>query len=155
MIDRSSRTALSESARALAAGLVTNSEFEKRIPRSSDPAIEQIYEKGLWPLYDDIREHRCIGKDRLEPASREFVARCVLFLSTDLPDRWQVRTELQELARNLLKAVTLGRSGRDPIRECGGDLDVWPFWSVAEVEAAKRNPRFLAGHDNQLPRVEA
>jgi len=47
MIDRSSRNQLAELIRALCAGLISNDQFEDRLPRSSeDPAIYEVFFNG-------------------------------------------------------------------------------------------------------------
>lgn len=46
MIDRTARNKLAELLRSLAAGLITNDEFEKSIPESNDKAINEVFFNG-------------------------------------------------------------------------------------------------------------
>jgi hypothetical protein len=87
MIDRSSRSAASELLRHLVAGQITNADFEERFPRSSDLAVREMWASG-WLLYDDNRTYRLVGSERLQPADRKVIARCVLFLQTELCYAW-------------------------------------------------------------------
>ena len=91
MVDRSSRRQLAALLRQLAAGRMTNDEFERREPlESADPAIQAICSDGAWFLYDDLHEHRLIGKYRLDGRLRSDVARWVLFLETDIEYQWPI-----------------------------------------------------------------
>jgi hypothetical protein len=86
MIDRAGRDRLAECIHQLAAGVVTNQEFEDKGEfKSADEAIRAVFWRGPWALYDDFRNYRLRGKHRLSPAVREEAARWVLFLKSDLP----------------------------------------------------------------------
>ena len=82
MVDIDARRRLSDALRALVAGLVTNDEFEARLPdlRSADRAIGALFHHGAWFLYSDLSEHRLTGRHALSPQARRDVARWVLFL---------------------------------------------------------------------------
>lgn len=143
-MDSPARSKLAEAARALVAGRITNDQFDERVPRSVDPAIREIHEKGFWPLYDDLRVHRLVGPCRLDSEQREFAARCVMFLKSGLPYRWLVTSPWRLLLGNLL---TLGLYGRSVQRRAleAGDLTVWPFVSQSEYHHALRSPAYLRG----------
>jgi hypothetical protein len=69
-IDVESRKKLAQLLRGFAAGLMTNDEFEARLPRLNDVASRQVFAEGAWTLYDDLHEHRLTGKWRLDRATR-------------------------------------------------------------------------------------
>ena len=89
MIDRESRTQLSELIRHLVAGRMTNDEFENRLSlRSADPTVCEVFLSGAWCLYSDLWEYRLTGKYRLPKQARREAARWILFLTTDLEYEW-------------------------------------------------------------------
>jgi len=148
MVDRVSRRELAELLRQLAAGHLTNDEFERRAPRqSADPAIQAICRDGAWFLYDDLHEHRLVGKDRLDERVRSDVARWVLFLETDVEYQWPISPLPWRLALAVASLATLGvlavimrwRNRRDP------DSAVWPFRTVAAYQSALKSPPYLNG----------
>jgi hypothetical protein len=48
MIDTHARTRFAGLIRQLVAGLVTNDQFEDRLPQSDDPAVHEVYFAGVW-----------------------------------------------------------------------------------------------------------
>ena len=50
-IDHTARLQFAALARRLAAGAITNDQFEKERPGSKEAALHNIYFVGLWPLY--------------------------------------------------------------------------------------------------------
>jgi hypothetical protein len=148
MIDRESRARLTELMRQLAAGLITNDQFERSVPRrSADSAIRAIYENGTWFLYDDLHEHRLTGKYRLKAKGRREVARWVLFLQTDLEYEWLQLGRLASLVLLLLSLVTLGLAGMlyRSWQRRKGDFHVWPFIRESDFDKARKQPNYLAG----------
>lgn len=146
MIDRSARNQLAEALRVLAAGLVSNDEFEdSRLPHSHDVAIREIFSRGAWMLYSDNREYRLTGKNKLDAATKSEVARWVLFLKTDLQYQWPVYSRLHMLGMLLANIMTLGMANRIFISRFAayGDADVWPFIRKADYEAALHSPPYL------------
>ena len=148
MVDRVARRELAELLRQLTAGHITNDEFERRAPRpSADPAIQAICRDGAWFLYDDLHEHRLVGKYRVDGRVRSDVARWVLFLETDIEYQWPIPPVPWRLVLVATSLATLGllavimrwRNRRDP------DSAVWPFRTVAAYESALRRPPYLNG----------
>src|SRR5689334_15643261 len=91
MIDRAGRDALAVQLRRLASGRMTNAEFDSvRLDRAKDEALVAIGDAG-WSLYDDVFVYRLRGRRALKPETLEAVARCILFLDTDLPYEWPPR----------------------------------------------------------------
>ena len=152
MIDRDGRNRLAESIRHLAAGVLTNLEFEDRADfHSADNAIQAVFWGGPWLLYDDFRTYRLRGRHRLDPRVRKAAARWVLFLKTDLPYEWPVvRMGLLVMLRVFVNLVTLGLVARRAQRsfERCGDISVWPFLRRRDYETALANPPYLNGPPN-------
>jgi hypothetical protein len=148
VIDNEARRHLAALARRLAAGGITNEQFEDRQRRSKEHALHDIYFYGLWPLYDDFVEHKLVGKWALTPEGRTWVARIVLFLHSGLPYQYPRVTGLSQIPVMLLSLVTLGWFGRYWRRRQwrNGDESVWPFFSRGEYEVALQNPPFLRGN---------
>ena len=153
VVDREARNRLAEGIRHLAAGVITNWEFEDRsISYSTDPAIRAVYSSGAWFLYHDIMRYRLRGRYRLSPAVRREAARWVLFLKTDLPYEWPlVRPNLLAMVAWLVgNLLTLGLIARVAQRrfEQQGEFRVWPFIRRSDYEAAVAAPPFLKGPSN-------
>src|SRR5688572_24364031 len=92
MPDKWNREKLAEAPRHLATGQISNDEYEERTElRSSDIAVREIW-RAAWGLYSDVRTHRLTGKDALTADTKEAVARCILFLHSDLPWEWPTRS---------------------------------------------------------------
>src|SRR5690606_5204388 len=138
MIDSSARSQLAEAARALVAGRITNDEFERRVPSSTDPAIREIFDKGFWPQYGDLTEHLLVGDEKWVGEKREFAIRCILFLKSNLPYSWPAHSRLDTFWHFLANIVTLGTFGRLARQrlEAIGDTDAWPFRTQTEYLAA-------------------
>lgn len=146
-IDHVARKQLATLARRLAAGSITNEQFEESLPGSRDAALHDIYFNALWPLYDDFEEHKLVGRWALTREQRTCVARIVLFLQSGLPYRYPRITGIAQLPVILLSLASLGRFGRYWRRHQWRDADIslWPFHSRGEYEAALQRPAFLNG----------
>jgi hypothetical protein len=109
VIDRVGRSRLALQLRRLASGRLTNAEFDSvRLDSSQDEALVALGDAG-WSLYDDSLVYRLRGRRALAPDTLEAVARCVLFLDSDLPYEWPpLRATLPRLLATL---ITFGASG--------------------------------------------
>lgn len=143
--------------RALAAGLITNSEFENsRLPFSKkDAAIREVFSKGAWMLYSDLHEYQLATNNKLDTAAKTEIARWILFLKTELPYEWPVNSGLQSIGMLLANLLTLGFAQRFFVRRyCAhGDIGVWPFIRKSDYEAALKNPPYLQ-HLTTAPELE-
>src|SRR5271170_4935429 len=88
MTDKSARTKFAELIRQLAAGLITNDQFEDRLPQNVDHAIHEVYFNGVWGLYSDLYEYRLVGKHSVPKEARRVLGRFILFLKSDLEYKW-------------------------------------------------------------------
>ena len=149
MVDRNARDQMVLLLRRLATGRITNDEFEEHLPISrADPAVDEIYHRGVWGLYSDLHEHRLVGRQRLSRSERREIARFVLFLKSDLEYEWPGRHLWKELLWMLAGLLTLGLAGRLYWRRLGrrGDVSVWPFVRQEDFERAMRHPCYLVSH---------
>lgn len=151
LLDHRARKNLATLARRLAVGSITNEQFEEKRPSSHEAALHDIYVHGLWPLYDDLVEHKLVGHWALTHEGRTRVARIVLFLHSDLPYRYPRLTGIEQLPVVFLSLATLGWFGKYWRRRQwrGSDDSVWPFFSRSEYEAALQHPAFLNGTAQQ------
>ena len=149
MIDAIARTQLAEAIRALASGVITNDEFETRVPRGSlDPAVQEIFLSGPWQLYSDLRTHKLSGQHRLPDLARPEVSRWVLFLKSSRPYDWPRYAGPQGLLWLISSLLTFGLFGIIRRRRLAhhGDLSVWPFIHRKHFEAAlAARPPYLGG----------
>jgi len=149
MIDRKARDILAENYRHLITGQITNDEFEDRLKFSKDIAIDEIYYRGAWPLYDDLHEHKLTGEWAITEEGKPIAARFILFLKTDLEYEWARRTGAKAFLWVLLGVFTLGIVTiiRKITAATGekGDKDVWPFYRRADYDAALEEPPYLRG----------
>ena len=148
MIDVQARSKFAEASRSLVAGLITNYQFDDRIPRSSDPAIREIYNKAFWLMYCDLRQYRLKGRDRPSPQVREVAARCILFLKSRFPYGWPVLSRPAAVLLVIANLLTLGIAGRIYSHRAtrGRDISCWPFLSSEQYSAALRAPAYLSGN---------
>jgi hypothetical protein len=146
-MDTTARSNLAEAVRALVAGRITNDEFEDRVPRSADPAVDAVFLTGIWPLYSDLYRHRLVGSHKLSPDARRLAARCVLFLKSRQPYAWPLLGGLATIGVALLNLLTIGIFGAYVRQQFAshGDIEVWPFHSRSEYVRACLSPPYLHG----------
>jgi hypothetical protein len=151
MIDRESRTQLAELIRHLAAGRITNDEFEDRLSlQSADPAVWGVFSCGAWCLYSDLWQYRLTGKSRLPKEARREVARWILFLKTDLEYEWPRLGRFRNLlllVGNLFTIGLLSVAYRKYFRRFG-DWDVWPFLRRSDTSWLSNNRLTLPAPSN-------
>ena len=137
--------------RAFAAGKLTNDEYEERYSailaehekdKLKDRALHAVWE-AMWFCYtdSDIEIHRLEGAHALNPAGKKALARCILFLQTNLPYEWKRDSILPPLEEMALGLLTLGWWNRRQKKEVGNWDDVWPFRRIEDFEKAKLEPR--------------
>jgi hypothetical protein len=148
MVDREARAETVLLLRRLVAGRITNYELEAALPASRvDPAIGEVFYRGIWGLYSDLHEHRLTGRCRLPRSARREVARLILFLKSDLEYEWPRHKGWEELLWLAAGLLTLGLAGRFYLRRFGrwGDVGVWPFLRQEDFERALRHPCYFVG----------
>lgn len=144
MIDRQGRTELALALRRLASGRIITGEFDAvRLDVSEDPALVAIGDAG-WGLYDDFLDYKLRGRRALNKEQLESVARCVLFLDSDLPYEWSPRRP--SFTSFILSLVTLGSWSRAHWKrwQAQGPHEIWPFMRHADFERANAEPKRFA-----------
>lgn len=134
--------------RRLVAGRITNDEFEAGLPLGSpDPAVLEVFHRGVWGFYSDLSEHRLVGRRRLSGSERRDAARYILFLKSDHEYEWPRRQVWKDLVWMLVGLLTLGLAGRLYWAWLGrhGETSVWPFVRREDFEQAVRHPCYLTG----------
>lgn len=150
MVDIHARRRLASGLHRLAAGRITNVDFERTYAadagRSKDAAVRHVYE-AAWTTYSDLETHRLTGAYRLKRSARRDVARCILFLRSRRPYEWPAPSRWANLAWLPVHLATLGVSSR--VRrnrwQRSGEFSVWPFWRWSDYRAALRRPVYLNG----------
>lgn len=153
MIDEQARSKLAEASRWLISGLITNYQFDDRVlddPQllaSRDPAVREIYSRGFWLMYDDMRQYRLRDRYRLSPQARCVATRCVLFLKSGASYDWPVLSRPARFVLAILNLVTLGLAGLAYSAHArrGRDITYWPFTSRAQYNLALQSPVYLSG----------
>lgn len=158
MIDRDARNQMAELLRHFAAGQIINCDWDEaawQLAKSNDPALHAVF-VAVWGLYDDLREHTLSGKDALTEKTRRNVARCVLFLQSDVEyplSRLRASWEKVKFAlwpvqwffhglHKLLAAIRIW-----PEKDTGRDYrEWWPFSNQTEYEEALKHPKLLCGN---------
>jgi hypothetical protein len=140
MINRKARDSAVELIRKLISGHITNDEFEDGYSSISndDSVIDEIYHYGTWYLYDDLKEHKLVGKYKLTDKTKSELAVWILFLKTDLEYEWP--HGLKKMCLDFIDLCTIGFSRRiRRIYRLSGDDSVWPFYRKTDFERAKAN----------------
>lgn len=147
--ERTRRDAVISLIRAFAAKKLTNDEFEERYDAVLDSRpVRQWEDKALWAvktavwfLYDDLSTHRLEGKHALSKEQKGSLARCILFLQTDLRYEWKTHSFIS-LRVLFLNLITLGQWNRFGV-ELGEAIDweIWPFRRSADFAEAKKDPK--------------
>lgn len=143
MIGRDARDILAENIRHLVSGVISNDEFEDRVPwKSIDPAVREITLGGPWHLYSDIHAYRLKDEYRVSDAQQTEAARWILFLKSELPYEWPQANRFVDLLWGPLIVLTLGYISRLRRHTFAkhGDISVWPFLRVADFERATASP---------------
>jgi hypothetical protein len=136
MVNREYRDRFAEVLRHLVSGVTSNDQFEDAGWHlgAKDPALWEIFHLAAWPLYDDMYEHKLQGRYALTLGAKKDLARCILFLKTDLEYEWPNRTGWKSLFRFCRK---------HPWETCGGDRSVWPFFRRADFALAKKRHPYM------------
>ena len=184
MVDTERRKKLAFHLRHLSVGLITNDDFESNLmddvtngwlpeqyyrakeAKVDDPIIQPTLEL-CWGLYDDTRQHKLKGSDKLPDQSLKVIARCILFLQTDREYEWpyfDTNSPLFKfsLGEIILSILTLGQYYRVKRKEKEeaflefqklGNFDIWPFLKMDSYEAQLKKQPFLNGQRNEFTKA--
>ncbi len=141
------RRSLAQLGRRLAAGRVTNDQFEDAA-MCAGPATRACYFEYFWFLYSDLREHTL----SLSREQKREVARVLLFLYSGQAYQWPARSLRLRVIARWLDCVTLGFSRRYTrgaqerrLRSRGYDPAFWPFKNAGTFAQARKHPPLLCG----------
>lgn len=175
MVDKERRKKLAFHMRQLSVGIISNDGFENNITeevtdgwlpeqyhrsknaKTDDPVIIPILEL-CWGLYDDTRNHKLRKSDQLSPDALHTIARCILFLHSDLEYEWlYFDTKSPVFSFSfidlLLILLTMGANFRAKRRAQAkayeeykklGDYDFWPFYRQSDYQYQLTRPPYLA-----------
>lgn len=178
VIDINRRKKLAIHLRHLSAGLLSNDDFEINVmdditngwlpeqyyrskeATSGDKIILPMLEL-CWGLYDDTRNHKLTGRNKLDEKGLKVIRRCILFLHSDREYEWPYFETCNplfkfSLAELILAILSLGQYYRDKRKEQHvafeefqklGNFDIWPFFKQEDYEDQLKCPPFLIGRD--------
>lgn len=181
MADRERRRKLAFHLRHLSVGLISNDDFESNLmddvtngwlpeqyyrakeAKFDDPIIQPMLEL-CWGLYDDTRNHKLKGSDKLSDESLAIIARCILFLHSDQEYKWPYFDTNNPLLKFSFKEVvlsilTLGQYYRDKRKEQHqsyiefqklGNFDIWPFMTENDYQIQLTKQPFFSGKSTEL-----
>lgn len=143
MIDRTSRDKLAETLRQYVSGRVTNDTLDDLKINNKDHGVEAIKEAS-WFLYDDLYEHKAVGKNRIEKENRNEVSKWIIFLQSDEEYLWP----RPSIFDKTLLILTFGLYNHQ--NKYDGDKEAWPFYKTDTLKNALQNPKLFAGnaHNN-------
>lgn len=157
MIDREKRDHLAHRLRLLAAGQITNDEFEDSLNlESKDTGIWRIFNDGAWTLYSDLHEYKLVGRDRLTKEVKRNVSRVILFLKSDREFEWKNSPWYVELLIGLLGIPTFGLIPRIFYKSTWakqGDVSVWPYIRKSDFDEDLSKRPFLCGSSSSISGV--
>jgi len=174
MVDIERRRKLALHLRHLSVGLISNDDFEDNLmddvtngwlpeqyykskeAKFDDKIIQPMLEL-CWGLYDDTRNHRLRGSDKLPEQSLKVIARCILFLRGDKEYEWpyfDTNNPLFKfsLGEVILTILSLGQYYRDVKKHQEkafeefqklGNFEIWPFITQNDYNEQLKLPPFL------------
>lgn len=174
MVDIERRRKLALHLRHLSIGVISNDDFEESLMNDVtngwlpeqyykseeakfDDKIVQPMLELCWGLYDDNRNHKLRGSDKLPEQSLKIIARCVLFLHADKEYEWPYFDTKSPLVKFSLGEVILtilffGHYYRDIRKQQEkafeefqklGDFEIWPFINQNDYDEQLKHQPFL------------
>ena len=148
-MNRNHRNILAENLRHYLSGTITNFEFMERIEpiyRTDDKGVRAI-ESEFWFCYDDLREHKNVGKHKLTNETEKHIKRFILFLKSDNEYEWK-DAKFSNPIKWILNLITFGiyskKSQWEKLENTEvGDDRVWPFFRQTEFEKEIKEPKYL------------
>ena len=150
-MNRNQRNILAENLRHYLSGTITNFEFMDKIEPiypTNDKGIHAI-ESEFWFCYDDLREHKNLGKDKLTDETEKHIKRFILFLKSDNEYEWN-DPKFPNPIKWLLNLMTFGIYPKKSEEKESenielGDERVWPFFRQTEFEKEINEPKYMSG----------
>ena len=139
MIDRTSRDELAEALRQYVSGRITSDTFDDLNINNEDYGVQAIKDAS-WFLYDDLYEHKAVGRNRIEKDNRHEVSKWIVFLQSDEEYLWERPSILQKLVSILTLGLYKSNASSD------GDKEAWPFFKNENLKNAQVKPKLFAGN---------
>ena len=148
-MNRNHRNILAENLRHYLSGTITNFEFMERIKPISwteDKGVRAI-ENQFWFCYDDLREHKNIGKNKLTDETENHIKRFILFLKSNNEYEWK-DPKFPNPFKWLLNLFTFGiyikkDNEIEMIDVEIGNENVWPFFRETELKKEISEPKYM------------
>ena len=138
MIDRKSRDKLAETLRQYTSGRITNDTLDDLKINNEDCGVQAVKEAS-WFLYDDLWEHKAVGKNRLDKVTRNEVSKWIVFLQSDEEYLWPRPSIFQKIGSILtLGLYKLNTSSSEK-------KEAWPFFTTESLENALKKPKLFSG----------
>ena len=138
MIDRISRDKLAETLRQYVSGRITNDTLDDLKTNNEDYGVKAIKD-AAWFLYDDLYEHKAVGKHRIEKDNRHEVSKWIIFLQSDEEYLWPMPSIFQKVCSILtLGFYKLNTSNNE-------EKEAWPFFTNESLENALAKPKLFSG----------
>jgi len=153
VVDRAARDDAVIMLRRFANGQITSDFFQDEAPVTADAAVHAIWDTA-WLYYDDLKEHKLIGRHRLHSDAKRAWMRWMIFLDTDLLYEWPPirhpgnqpcvsgREGMIGWVRGLF-GVQARQSNAEGFM-AAGHYPVWPFIKASDYKTALATPRRLA-----------
>ncbi len=150
-MNRKDRNLLAENLRHYLSGTITNFEFMDRIEpiyKTDDKGVRAV-ESEFWFCYDDLKEHKNVGKRKLPNETEMHIKRFILFLKSDNEYEWK-DPKFSNPFKWILNLITIKRypkkSEKNELKnEETGDDQVWPFFRQTEFEKEINELKYLNG----------
>jgi hypothetical protein len=151
MIDRKSRNILAETLRQYVSGRITNDDLADCNIKFKDRGVRAISEMAWLQLYDDLYNHRAVGKHYIGGEARDIVSRWICFLHTDLEYEWPEFCFIQtyNLPMNILTFGWWEKRKEQKFKEfmSYGDFKYWPFMNKEAYDQTMKQPHLLSKHN--------
>ena len=150
-MNKNHRTILAQNLRHYLSGTLTNFEFMYRIQpiyKTDDKGVRAI-ENAFWYCYNDLKEHKNTGKNKLCEESENQIKRSIVFLKSNNEYEW--RNSKFSLQINwIVNLITFGfypqnteKKETETENNEIGDDQVWPFFRQVELENEINEPKYL------------
>jgi|GEM_PF-286559 len=177
MVDNIRRKQLALHLRRLSVGIITNDEFESNIvdevtngwlpehyhrakeAKDGDAVIIPMLE-FCWGLYSDTENHKLTGRHEIPKEGLNAIARCILFLQSELEYEWPYfnlnnplfKFSVSEVFITILtfgwyyrKKIAQQKKAYEEFKQAG-DYDFWPFFKKDDYMKQLNKPKFLTGY---------
>jgi len=138
MIDRISRDKLAETLRQYTSGRITNDTLDDLKINNEDYGVLAVKEAS-WFLYDDLYQHKAVGKNSIDKDNRHEVSKWIIFLQSDEEYLWPRPSIIQKISSiltlGLYKLKTLSNE----------EKEAWPFYTNESLENALKKPKLFSG----------